>query len=109
MQGGARAVVPALWHLEVANTLTIAARRGILTATDVDRSLNDIEKLLAGSIDTDNALISAREASATALAFGLTAYDGAYLNLSRRNGWPLATLDEKLKAAARRAGVALLH
>lgn len=109
MQDGARAIVPALWHLEVANTLAIAARRGILTATDMDRSLNDMEKLLSRSIETDNALISARDASATALALGLTAYDGVYLDLARRHGWPLATLDEKLKAAARRTGVALLH
>jgi predicted nucleic acid-binding protein len=109
MHNGARAVIPALWHLEVANSLAIAERRGILRAPDVERSLNDFEKLLAVSIDTDATLISAREALATVRPYGLTAYDGAYLYLARRHGWPLATLDEKLKLAARSAGVVLLH
>jgi predicted nucleic acid-binding protein len=109
MHNGARAVIPALWHLEVANSLGIAERRGILDGPDVERSLDNFEKLLAVSIDTDSTLISAREALAAARPYGLSAYDGAYLYLARRHGWPLATLDEKLRLAARRAGVSLLQ
>jgi predicted nucleic acid-binding protein len=37
----------------------------------------------------------------------LTEYDAAYLELAARAGLPLATLDNKLKAAAPAAGVAL--
>jgi predicted nucleic acid-binding protein len=35
---------------------------------------------------------------------GLTTYDAAYLDLSRRIGAPIATLDGALAAAARQAG-----
>jgi prevent-host-death family protein len=33
---GAKAVVPALWHLEMSNGLVVAQRRSILIAADVD-------------------------------------------------------------------------
>jgi len=39
----------------------------------------------------------------------LSAYDAVYLDLARRERLPLATLDEKLRAAAARAGVELLR
>jgi predicted nucleic acid-binding protein len=39
---------------------------------------------------------------------GLTAYDAAYLELAMRRSLPLATGDRKLRAAAGRAGVALV-
>ena len=38
----------------------------------------------------------------------LTVYDAAYLELAGRREAPLATLDKKLAAAARAAGVALV-
>jgi predicted nucleic acid-binding protein len=109
MLDGARAVVPALWHLEMANGLAAAERRGILTPVDIDRSLGDIERLLGQAIETDSALVSARQALATARAFRLSAYDAVYLDVARRERLPLATLDKKLRAAAKQAGVALLH
>ena len=37
----------------------------------------------------------------------LSAYDAAYLELAMRRGLPLATLDDKLKAAAQAVGVPL--
>jgi len=43
-----------------------------------------------------------------ALDNGLTAYDATYLELAIRLELPLATLDAKLGAAAKRAGVKLL-
>lgn len=36
---GARAVVPALWHLEMSNGLVVAERRSILTTADVDQAI----------------------------------------------------------------------
>ena len=45
---------------------------------------------------------------AVALEHGLTAYDAGYLELAMRNRLPLATLDEGLRRAARKAGVELL-
>jgi len=105
LMGDARALVPALWHLEVANTLVVAERRGVLKAEDVDHALRDIEELLSQAIDTDSALVSVRPATSTARIFALSAYDGTYLNLAKREGLPLATLDEALRAAAKQAGV----
>jgi predicted nucleic acid-binding protein len=40
-----------------------------------------------------------------ARAHRLSAYDAAYLELALRRGLPLATLDDKLKAAASALGV----
>ena len=42
-----------------------------------------------------------------ARAQNLSAYDAAYLELAMRCGLPLASLDEKLKAAATAVGVGL--
>lgn len=105
---GVRAVVPALWHLEMSNGLAVAERRSILTAADVDQAVIDIEQIAAASMDIDGSVVSARQALATARAFQLSAYDAVYLDLARRERLPLATLDDRLRAAAPRAGVQLL-
>jgi predicted nucleic acid-binding protein len=39
---------------------------------------------------------------------GLSAYDASYLELAMRRGMPLATKENGLARAARRAGVSLL-
>lgn len=109
MLGGARAEVPALWHLEMANGLAVALRRGIVTDADADQALTDIERLLGQAIKTDPALVSVRQALTTARTFQLSAYDAVYLDLARRERLPLATLDDDLRAAAARAGVALIR
>jgi len=41
-------------------------------------------------------------------AYGLSAYDSAYLELAQRRGLGLATLDRRLAQAARGAGVNLI-
>jgi predicted nucleic acid-binding protein len=105
---GVRAVVPALWYLEMSNGLAVAERRSILTASDVDQAVIDIEQIAAASMDIDGSVVSARQALATARAFQLSAYDAVYLDLARRERLPLATLDDRLRAAAPRAGVQLL-
>jgi predicted nucleic acid-binding protein len=106
---GNRAVVPALWHLEMSNGLAVAERRSILTYTDVERALLDVEQLLAQAIDTSSALVSARQALVMARAFKLSAYDAVYLDLARRERLPLASLDERLRAAAKQADVQLFR
>jgi predicted nucleic acid-binding protein len=106
---GGRAVVPALWHLELSNSLAVAERGSILTTADVDQALLDIEQIVAQGVDTSSALISARQGLVTARAFQLSAYDAVYLDLARRERLPLASLDERLRAAAEQAGVELLR
>jgi len=105
---GQRGLVPALWHLEIANGLAMAERRRDLTAADAEDALDQILLTAASSLDTHMNLILAREALANARAFQLTAYDAVYLELARRERVPLATLDKSLRAAAAKAGVALL-
>jgi predicted nucleic acid-binding protein len=48
------------------------------------------------------------EVHRTALAYRLTSYDAAYLELAIRRGRALATLDDDLRKAAAAAGVALV-
>lgn len=105
---GARAVVPALWHLEMANGFAVAKRRGILTSEDASRGMTHIEELLAQAIESSADFVSMRQALTTALAFQLSAYDAVYLDTARRERLPLATLDRRLFAAASQAGVDLL-
>ncbi len=104
-----RAVVPGLWHLEMANGLAIAERRGFFTLADSQRSLTDIELVVAKAIDTDTQFFSARETLNTARELQLTAYDAAYLELARRSRLPLATLDRALQRAAAAASVQIFH
>ena len=104
-----RALVPALWHLEMSNGLAVAERRSILTITDVDQAIIDIEQIVAQAVDTDSNVVSARRSLATARAFQLSAYEAVYLDLARRERLALATLDHRLRAAAAQAGVELLR
>lgn len=106
--GGAQALVPALWHLEMANAFVVAERRRVLGVPEFDRALRDVELLLGHVIETDPAISSLRQASETARQFGLSAYDATYLNLARREALPLATLDGPLRTAAKQAGVDIL-
>ena len=108
MLAGNRCLVPALWHLEIANGLAMAERRGDLTTADSDLALDQILATVACRVETEIGAASAREALGRARVFQLTAYDAAYLELARREGLPLATLDKALRAAAKKAGVALL-
>ena len=106
---GIRAVVPALWHLEMSNGLVVAERRSILTAADVDQAMMDIEQIVAQAVDTDSIVVFARQSLATARAFQLSAYDAVYLDLARSQRLTLATLNDRLRAAAIQAGVSLLR
>jgi predicted nucleic acid-binding protein len=105
---GARAVVPALWHLEMANGLVVAERRRILATAEGTRCLQYIEQLTS-QIETNNDLVPARQALTTARSFQLSAYDAVYLDTARNEGLPLATLDQSMRAAAGRAGVEIFQ
>ncbi len=72
-------------------------------------ALLDIERMVAHAVDMEAAVVSARQALATARAFRLSAYDAVYLHLAQQQRLPLATLDERLRAAAAQAGVELLR
>jgi len=108
LYGSASALVPAIWISEMANGFAMVERRGLLSRSFLDRSLDEIEGLLGSSISSDDAnAISIRQAFSSASAFRLTAYDAAYLETARREHLPLATLDRELINAAKKAGVTL--
>jgi predicted nucleic acid-binding protein len=89
--------VPSLWWFEVRNTLIVNERRGRLTEADVAAFLRGLSRL---GVTVDRA---PDEAAVLALArrHRLTVYDASYLELTQREGIPLATLDTELANAAR--------
>jgi predicted nucleic acid-binding protein len=109
LDAGARGLVPALWHLEMANGLVVATRRKDLNADDVNKGVEFIEQMLVYAIESDADPVSVRSVFATARTHQLSAYDAVYLDLARREGLPLATLDQRLRAAAKTAGVELFQ
>jgi predicted nucleic acid-binding protein len=107
---GLTAIVPSIWAVEVANTFVKSARRGTLTEEAVEDGLQTLETLVSSGsrISVDSSLKSVRAAYAAARQYQLSAYDGFYLQLALDACLPLATLDKGLRAAAVKAGVALL-
>jgi predicted nucleic acid-binding protein len=104
MERGWRAIVPALWHWELANAVVMGVRRqGIpLPLADAWREAERWSRLVETEPWSDSAL-----ADTVTLAehYRLTAYDASYLELALRRRLPLATLDRQLQQAARAAGV----
>jgi predicted nucleic acid-binding protein len=104
-----RAVVPALWHVEIANWFAVAGRRGVLDESQEGILLSALDGIVARAIDTETSPVSIRQALATARHFQLSAYDAVYLDLALRQHLPLATLDQQLRVAAKKAGAELLQ
>ncbi|HLN26704.1 MAG TPA: type II toxin-antitoxin system VapC family toxin [Gemmataceae bacterium] len=101
----ASAVVPTLWPLEVANALLVGERRKRATEAKVTTFFGLLSSLPI-SIDDETASRAWQESIRLARTYQLSVYDAAYLELALRRGLPLATLDDRLKAAAAAAGVA---
>ncbi len=97
------ALVPHLWHLETRNTLLVAERRRRLSARAVNERL-DALKALPVRTDEGPDLESAFDLART---HNLSIYDALYLELAKREGAELATLDRALGQAAVAEGVPL--
>ena len=97
--------VPSLWWFEVRNTLIVNERRGRLTESDTAAFLRGLVRL---PVTLDR---SPKETDVLGLArhHRLTVYDAAYLELARREGAPLATLEAALATSARAERVPLLN
>lgn len=98
------ALVPGHWWFELRNALLVNERRGRITEAGTSRFLRDLARL---PIDVDRA---PDETALLTLArrHRLTVYDAAHLELARREGLPLASLDGDLRKAAPAEGVPLL-
>ena len=103
-----RAVVPALWPLEVANALLMGERRKRSTEAETIK-WTGILKSLPIVIDGETNAHAWSDTLTLARGHNLTAYDAAYLELAIRRSLPLATIDGKLKLAAKTVGVALFE
>jgi predicted nucleic acid-binding protein len=103
---GAAAVVPSIWPLEAANILLVGERRGRITQADSTSFVAILDGLTIG-VDGETSERAMKDTLDLARAQKLSVYDAAYLELAMRRGLPLATLDDKLKAAALSVGVAI--
>jgi predicted nucleic acid-binding protein len=96
-------VAPTLWAYEIRNAVLMGLKRN-----RIDKE--GAETLLALLSDLDVELSeppSYHGVFGLAETYGLTFYDAAYLDLALRERSPIATLDEALRRAAIRAGVAI--
>ncbi len=107
LRAGDRIAVPAHWPTEVSNGLLTALRRQRIQP---DRPELFWEELAILPIEVEPPLSSdqAKTVLRLSLQYELTAYDAAYLELAKRRGFPLATLDSALMSAAAPAGVTLI-
>ena len=99
------AVVPALWHVELANALALGMRRDRIDSEGAERFLSLLEAL---DIRTDAVVPDAGRLAVAAVQHGLTAYDATYLQLAHERTLPLATRDRALATAATSAGITVI-
>ena len=102
------AAVPNLWHLEVANGLALAERRGRITPAE-SAELIALLEMLEIVVDGETPARAFTRVLDLARGERLTAYDAAYLELAMRLGIPLASKDGDLCDAAERVGVSVLR
>jgi predicted nucleic acid-binding protein len=102
-----QAIVPVLCRYEVSAVLAKAEKDGILTDTKVSALLTTLQSLNI-QLDREGADYILSDVHRLAVAHRLTSYDAAYLELAMRKKLPLATLDDELIRACKRAGHPML-
>ncbi len=104
LKHGTVAVVPVTWALEIANVLARGEAKGVVSEAQSGAFL---EMLSGAPIHADAATFPQALTDTLSLArrHRLSSYDASYLELALRAGLPLATLDQNLNKAARKAGV----
>lgn len=105
---GDTALAPSFWPHEVLNALLAGEKRKRISGALARSFLDDLatlpimlEQLPAGVVFDRVQSLSHK--------YDLTAYDAAYLDLALENGLPLATLDDDLIRACRKAGAGLVR
>jgi predicted nucleic acid-binding protein len=107
LSAGTEVLTPAIWPFEVANALLAAERRKRITVARVTALLRRIAGLPI-SVDPIESGRAFEQILSVARQQNLTEYDAAYLELALCTGFPLATLDDDLKQAARLVHVSLV-
>jgi predicted nucleic acid-binding protein len=103
---GAILEVPALWPLEVANALTVLARRRKLTEDERQTGLGWLRSLPL-RVDHEMSSLAFSRLSELATTHRLSVYDAAYLELAQRRKLMLGCNDGPLRKAATQCGVDL--
>ncbi len=100
----ATAWVPPIWKLEVANAFLMAENKKRISSAEIAQAMAEI-KLLPIEVEREE------PDSATlinlARKYKLSVYDATYLDIAIRLGFPLASKDNKLLAAAKKCGIGL--
>jgi predicted nucleic acid-binding protein len=107
VEKGAELVVPGLWFVEVANALLVLERRRRIGRSDRGEALERLQQLNP-TLDVDGPRMAFSRSSEIAASLGLSVYDATYLELAERRRIALATLDRKLRAVARKAGITVV-
>jgi len=102
-----KAIVPAIWPVEIANVLAIGERRKRISDGKIRRFIAELDALPI-EIDTEGTLAALQRALPLARRLSMSAYDALYLELAQRLRLPLATLDRGLAAGAAKASIELL-
>jgi predicted nucleic acid-binding protein len=99
-------VVPVTWAIEVSNVIVRAESRSLLTEAQSEAFMEMLDEL---DVDVDSATFHKALSDTMQLArrYRLSSYDASYLEVALREGLALATLDDDLRKAARKAGVTL--
>lgn len=101
------ALVPPIWPLEIGNVLLVAMRRGRIGQSESQQLLAKLRALpiAVDAISTEQGFDATFQMAAL---YELTTYDAAYLELAQRRELPLATLDNRLRAACVSVGISVL-
>jgi predicted nucleic acid-binding protein len=105
---GASAVVPNIWSLEAANVVAKSEKKKVITEAETKTFftlLSDLD-ITVDSLTHQHAL---HDTLSIAMRFDLSAYDAAYMELALREGIPMATLDDGLRTAFKKAGGELVY
>ena len=105
---GAAVIVPAIWKLEVVNTLVVAERRKKVAPVKSTAFLRDLQKFTI-TVDLEGLDWAFSTVLDQARLHQRSAYDASYLELAKRRGLPLATRDQPLGKAAQELGISLFR
>jgi predicted nucleic acid-binding protein len=107
LRRGDSVIVPAHWPVEVSNGMLMALRRKRIQQGRPQLFWDELAELSI-TVEPPLSFRQAKVVGALCEQYGLTIYDGVYLELAKRKGLPLATLDKDLIRAAPLEGVMLV-
>ena len=102
------AVAPSFWPHEVLNALLVGEKRKRISKKLLRSFLDDLARLPI-VLERFPAEVVFGRIQRLSREHGLTAYDAAYLDLALDRSLPLATLDEDLARASKKARVRLVQ